>query len=180
MPRWSRSWQRQATISDSVSLSDRWRRMSYVCSDTHRPWLDGCCSFRSWQHLRSYEVGYRLVTVRSHGDFTVLPYWDTWPQLPIWSHYPNTDPGKAGWRVLSYPVLCANLIMLSIRLGSNKSQFCKSLIWLSHIFYSWPSTWEACALPIRRTHPVYRLYSIRNMYHSIGQSKALLSNTNMQ
>ena len=31
--------------------------------------------FTSWQHLQSYQVGHRLVTVRTHGDFIVLPHW---------------------------------------------------------------------------------------------------------
>ena len=34
--------------------------------------LSVCCSFTSYQHLRSYQDGYRLVTVHTHGDFMML------------------------------------------------------------------------------------------------------------
>ena len=34
--------------------------------------LSGCWGFTSWQHLPSYQNGYRLVPVCTHGDFTVL------------------------------------------------------------------------------------------------------------
>ena len=31
-----------------------------------------CCCFTSYQHIRAYPDGYRLVTVRTHGDLIVL------------------------------------------------------------------------------------------------------------
>ena len=33
--------------------------------------------FMSWQHLRSYQEEHRIVTVRTRGDFIVLPHWET-------------------------------------------------------------------------------------------------------
>ena len=35
--------------------------------------------FTSWQHLKAYQEGYLLVTMYAHGDFIVLPYWETRP-----------------------------------------------------------------------------------------------------
>ena len=35
------------------------------------------CCFKSYQHLRSYQDGYRLVIGGIRGDFIVLPHWDT-------------------------------------------------------------------------------------------------------
>ena len=40
--------------------------------------LVGCWRFTSRQHLRSYQDGYWLVTVCTHSDFIVLPYWGCW------------------------------------------------------------------------------------------------------
>ena len=40
-------------------------------------WCVFCLTF--WQHLRLYQGGYRLVTVCTHGNFIVLPYWETRP-----------------------------------------------------------------------------------------------------
>ena len=79
-----------------------------------------CCRFMSKQHLRSYQDGYWLVTVRTPGDFIVLPHWDTRP--------PDHD-------LLSHSVIlscteptspCTILIMSSARLRSDEYQF-KSL-----------------------------------------------------
>ena len=36
-------------------------------------WLVGGLSFRSLQHLRSYQDGYQFVIVHTHGKFKVLP-----------------------------------------------------------------------------------------------------------
>ena len=58
-----------------------------------------------------------LVTVRTHGYFTVLPHWETRPPAPwldsIHSHCPWTEPTSP----------CPNLIMPSVWLGSDKYQF---------------------------------------------------------
>ena len=35
-----------------------------------------CWSFTSLQHLRSYQEGYQLVTVCTHGEFIVLLHWE--------------------------------------------------------------------------------------------------------
>ena len=37
------------------------------------------CCFTSKKHLRSFQDGYRLVTVRIHFTFIVLPQWETRP-----------------------------------------------------------------------------------------------------
>ena len=84
--------------------------------DTDRVgWL--VSSFISWQHLRSYQNGYWLVTVHTHGDFIVLPHWETRPsapRLPTLSYYPVNQP-------ISLP--CVILIMQNLWLGSDKYQF---------------------------------------------------------
>ena len=46
------------------------------------------CCFTSKQHLGSYQDGYWFVTVCTHGNVIVLPYWDTrplapWPAIPL-------------------------------------------------------------------------------------------------
>ena len=40
------------------------------------------CCFTSYQHLSSYPDGYRLVTVRTYGNFIVLPHWETRSPAP--------------------------------------------------------------------------------------------------
>ena len=42
--------------------------------------------FMSWQHLRSYQDRYRLVTVHTDGDFIVLPHWESRLLAP-WSNF---------------------------------------------------------------------------------------------
>ena len=57
---------------------------------------------------------YRLVTVRTHGDFTVLPQaTNTITYYPIQSFYPDTEPARP----------CPILIMLRARLDRDKYQF---------------------------------------------------------
>ena len=41
----------------------------------------GCSDFKPWQHPR-YEEGYKLVTVRTHVNFIVLPHRKTRPSAP--------------------------------------------------------------------------------------------------
>ena len=81
-----------------------------------------CVCITSKQHLRLYQDGYRVVTVRIHDDFIVLPHWETrppapWPDITLSCHWANSI-----------------LIMPSTWLGSDKYQFDKSLIWLDHGF----------------------------------------------
>ena len=45
-------------------------------------WLVGYWSFTPWHHLRSYQDGYRLVTVYIHDDIIVLLHWETKPPAP--------------------------------------------------------------------------------------------------
>ena len=71
-----------------------------------------CWSFRSWQHLRSYQDGFRLVTVHTYGDFKVLgeirlPANMT--RYPTQAHYPDTKQASH----------CSMLLMLSARLQSD-------------------------------------------------------------
>ena len=70
--------------------------------------------------LRSYQDGYRLVTVHNHGYFIVLgdQAVGAMAQYPTQSHYPDTE--------LTSP--CPILLMMCARLGSGKSQFVKSLV----------------------------------------------------
>ena len=59
-----------------------------------------CCCFTSYQHLTSYQDGYRFVTVRSPGDFIVLP--------PLWNqpqHQSPDIPLNHIILILSQPVL---------------------------------------------------------------------------
>ena len=53
------------------STSGDTTRMEYsiITASTQR-WLIECWSSTSLQHIRSYQDGYRLMTVRTHGDFT--------------------------------------------------------------------------------------------------------------
>ena len=48
-------------------------------------WFSAYWSFTSWQHLRSFNDGYRLVTVCTQCDFIVLPHCEPRPPQP-WSH----------------------------------------------------------------------------------------------
>ena len=69
--------------------------------------------YMSYQQLRSYQDGYRLGTVHTHGDFIVLPNLETRtlaPYTSLKSHYPDTEPTSP----------CPTLIMLNAWLGSDK------------------------------------------------------------
>ena len=74
-------------------------------------------------NIYGHQVGYWLVTVRTYGDFIMMPHWETAPSASL----PNIP-------TLSKPVLAPVLVTLSARLGSGKYQFCKSLIWLDRVF----------------------------------------------
>ena len=74
-------------------------------------------------YLRSYQDGYRLGTGFTYGDFIVLPPLGdqatstmTWYSTQL--HFPDTRPTGP------YPIL----IMPSTWLGSDKYQFCMSLV----------------------------------------------------
>ena len=82
--------------------------------------------FTSWQHLRSYEDGYWLSTVRIHCKFIVLPPLgneaaDTKAWCPTQSHYPDTE--------LTSP--CHIPMMPSTWLGSDKYKLW-SINFISH------------------------------------------------
>ena len=98
--------------------------------------------------MLSYLDGYRNVTVFTHADLIVLPYWETRPpsmtQYLILLGYSYTDLTRP------YHIL----VMPNIGLGSNKCQLCTSLNW-----HSWKSTFrssarEACTLPTGPPHAV--------------------------
>ena len=70
-----------------------------------------------------YQNRRRLVAIRTHWGFIVLPYCETWLlerwfDNPTQSHYPDTELTRP------YPFLT----MLSARPKSDNMQFCKSLI----------------------------------------------------
>ena len=82
-------------------------------------------------------LGHITVTVRTHGDFIVLPHLQTsLPEsYPIKSHYHDTKL-TSPWPIL---------LMLSSKLGSDENQFCKSLVWLDlGESNSQSPAWEAC------------------------------------
>ena len=78
----------------------------------------GCWSFTFWQHLRSYQDGYRLV-------LSMKLLWlyraGTTTRFPTQPHYLDTELN------LSFPYPGC----VDYRLASDKYQFCKSLFWLS-------------------------------------------------
>ena len=91
----------------------------------------GVCLFMSLQQLGSHQDGYQHVTVHTHGDFILLPHWDTRATrlghqghqtvismtcYPTQSHYPETESTSPSHI----------LIMLRTMLGSNK--YLKSLV----------------------------------------------------
>ena len=90
----------------------------------------GVCVFFGWlwefyilaASNMSYQDGYRLMTVHTHGDFRALARWEirppvSWPQYPTRSHYPDTELTSP------FPIQT----MLRTRLGNDKYQFDKSL-----------------------------------------------------
>ena len=70
---------------NSISISIIWSISEQVTVDTsphsklsYKPLivpLVGCWNFTSWQHLRSCQDMYRLMTAPTHSDFIVLPDW---------------------------------------------------------------------------------------------------------
>ena len=75
-------------------------------------------SFAPWQHPRSYQNGYQLVTGCPHGDFIVLPLWKIRPPAPL----PDI-PLSHIILTLSQPSPCHILIRPSTWLGSKEYQF---------------------------------------------------------
>ena len=71
-------------------------------------------SFATWRHLTSYQDGYQLGTVHTHGNFIVLLHWETKPSstmtwYPTQSHYPDTQPA-IGCRIPGLDVTSINFI----------------------------------------------------------------------
>ena len=82
----------------------------------------GCWTFRSWHHLRSFQDRYWLVMVHTHGDLIVLTHWEirpsaSWPDIPLSADTEPTGP-------------CNIIVVFSARLGIDKYQSYKSLVWL--------------------------------------------------
>ena len=103
----------------------------------------GWWSFKTWQHLRSYKNRYSISdSVRSWWLYNYsatnlgnqAATASTMTQYPTQSHYPDIELTS----------LCPILLMLSIKLGSDRYQLCKSLVLLDWEFNSWSSAWEAC------------------------------------
>ena len=103
--------------------------------------------FSSWQHLRSYKDGYRLATIHDHGDFMVLPHWETTLLEPCLNF-----PLSHIILIVRSPIIA--LVVVSARQGHAKCQCSKSLLWLGLDSNSWPSTWEFALLFIWSSHPV--------------------------
>ena len=76
-------------------------------------WVVGCGSFMSWQHIRSYQDEYQLVTMHSWWLYSAAPLGHQFMVLVASSHYPDTEPTSP------FPIL----IMLSAWLGSDNYQF---------------------------------------------------------
>ena len=60
----------------------RWRQHQHadvgaVCCRLIDYW-----GFTFWQHLKSYQDGYRFAAVNTHGNFIMLPHWETRPPAP--------------------------------------------------------------------------------------------------
>ena len=96
-------------------------------------WVPICGSAHSWW----------LYSAAPQGDQAV----STMTQCPTQSHYPGTE--------LTSP--CPSLIIPSTYLGSDKYQFCKSLVWVGWESNPRSSTPEAYAVPIWPPSPVCSL-----------------------
>ena len=104
-------------------------------------------SFTSRQQPRSYRDGNRLMAVHTHGNFILLPLWETRPPTPCPNIPQRTSP-------------CLILIMPSARLGRDKYQFYKSLVWLDREQQTtWSRTRDAHNILIRHPHPVLSLWN---------------------
>ena len=62
-----------------------WRSSWFCCSWI---WLGNHLNFMSWQHGMSYEDGFRLMTLHTHGGFIVLSHWEirlaaSWPDITL-------------------------------------------------------------------------------------------------
>ena len=106
-----------------------------------------CWSFKSWQNLRSYQNGYRLVAVHTHGKVTVPHHWEIWP-LPPWPNFPlksNFTDTELAW-------IFTILLITTARLGGDKYQFCTPLVWLGWDQNSWPSVLYRSCHHVRWKH----------------------------
>ena len=104
-----------------------------TCKSVHL-WLVGCWSFTSWQHLSSYQDGFRLVAVHTHGNLIVLPHWKTGLPEPL----PDIP--------LSQIILTLSpvLIMASAWLGTDKYQTFKVICYMYF--------WMYLMIKLRKTH----------------------------
>ena len=109
----------------------------FICLFVH-------CCFISQENLSSYHNGRPLVTVCSHGNFIVWPHWEATDMLTWWyltqSYYFDATLTSC----------CPILLMVSTRVGSDKCQFVKLLVWLGWCWYlnSQPSTFETGPWPV--------------------------------
>ena len=128
-------------------------------------WLVGCWRFSSWQHLRSYQDGYRLVTMCTyHQCRSPAP----WPDIPL-SHlilclpYANNAERLARkWQVLIFKSLlwldkCSSSCMDLNHWIYHKGEMDAQLIQPSHLV--WCELDKRFTLPKLRVNdcPVYTL-----------------------
>ena len=146
----------------------QWPATTHIIIKMIRGWVGGgnplvdlfrsyCWNCTSLQHIRSYPDRYQLVMVHTHGDFIVLPHWETrplatWFNIPIKHIYPDRDNQ-------SFPIL----LMSSTGQGSDKYKFYKSLVWLKRELNSQSPTCVACTLPIWPARLVYFPHAVWNI-----------------
>ena len=86
--------------------------------------LVGFWTLTSRQYLSSYQNGYQLVTMCTHGDFIVLPHWETRPPAPT--------PTHSSWHwAVPYSSNAERL--------ARKQQLSIVKLWLNHGSNSWGS-----------------------------------------
>ena len=97
------------------SIANVWWRISTTNLPCDDSWLFVCWSFMFWQHLKSYQEGYRLVTVCTHDNCIGLFHWETRLAAPC----PDIPPIHI-ILTLNQLYLAPILIMPSTWLGSDK------------------------------------------------------------
>ena len=89
-------------------------------SNSQQVQVVGCLFYVLATYVWSYQDGYRLATVHTHGDFTVPPNWEIRPPA-AWLDIPRSHIIPT----VSQPVLGLILLRLSTRLGSDKISIIK-------------------------------------------------------
>ena len=107
--------------------------LKYIPSPSHQSVNPLCCllGFHVLVTSEVYQEGCTFLTVYTDGDFCSPT---ERPDIPLKLHYPDTELTRL------------ILVIPSARLGSDKYQFCESLVWLGQDSNSCPSTQETCDL----------------------------------